>query len=187
MHVDLICALARLCKEQIVRSVCWPVSCLCPFAGSLNPLGLTQVLSFSFAQHFKNMSMQINTLTVNPTMKGGVKHFFFFVTKLLLCMGGNHRPKPLTYAADGNSTVRTPLHRIKQKTGMWAPPHIYTALDNYICKCILSGQITELVELMLKVVTVFERNLQLRTTTHVFSPNPCYLATEYQSHLIHID
>lgn len=69
VHADLICVLARLCKEQIVRSVCWPVLSLCPFAGSLNLLGLTQVLSFSFAQHFKNMSMQINTLTVNPTMK----------------------------------------------------------------------------------------------------------------------
>lgn len=41
-----------------------------PLAGSLNLRGLTQVLSFSFAQHFKNMSMQINTLTVN-LMKGG--------------------------------------------------------------------------------------------------------------------
>lgn len=39
-------------------------------AGSLNPRGLTPVSSFSFAQLFRNMSMQINTLTVNLTMKG---------------------------------------------------------------------------------------------------------------------
>lgn len=64
MHADLISALARLCKTETVRSVYLPVPSLCPFAGSLNPLGLTQVLSFSIAlqervnadQHFDSKS-----------------------------------------------------------------------------------------------------------------------------------
>lgn len=76
MQADLSFALARLHKKGVTDLSAGQSWSLCPLAGSLNPLGLTQVLSFSFTQHFKNMSMQINTLTVNVTMKGRLNTSF---------------------------------------------------------------------------------------------------------------
>lgn len=77
MHADLISALARLCKEQIVRSVCGPV-----------PVSLSSCWFFEPARPHSSVEFQLCTALqehVNADQhfdsksdhERGLKHFFF--------------------------------------------------------------------------------------------------------------
>lgn len=126
------------------------------FAGSLNLQGLTEVLSFSFAQHLKNTSMQINTLTVNLTAKGG---------------GGLHFCQILSIESNQTSTVNKCVF-----------PLLSTLHWSVLCRCILSGQ-----NRRLKLAPHMPKRPTAQCHNSFLSPNPCCLATEYQTLLIHID
>lgn len=92
----------------------------------------------------------------------GLKHFCF-VTKLPLCMCGNHRLKPLTSVADLYEFHSKEIARTNDIKVWDVGCRMYLPCTRQHMQMYLSGQISVLVELVLKFVSIFEK-------THSWEP-----------------